>query len=509
MDDADAHALGEGRDVVRIPTAAGALKKFAAFLGPGLLVASVYVDPGQIVVDMESGSVFQYKLLWALLAANLLGFAFQALVAKLTIVTGRSFAEECALEMQGAPLTKLLTWLSVELASVAADVGYVIGTATALSILFPISLKTGVVVTALDTFVALGLQSCGVRRVEMFIGVLFGLVLLAYLVEVAMIKPDYALLVDGLVPRLSHSNERHGTKVWIELLCANVGAAICPANLFLQSALVRTRAVSRTAKTAVDEAIVFNAAETGICLLFATAVNASMLVLSAAQFFPDRVVSLAQGADILKHTLGPVARIAFAVAMLAAGTSASFTGVLSTQYILEGFYTNVREAVPSWLLRLVTRSLALAPAYWAVTHYGEDVAADAVERAQVVVNVSIPFTVIPLTRYLVSQEKCAYYALGSLSTLLIVVSCIAITALNTYSIFVWLGDDDEGMGLGLTSATGLSLLYASTCAYLALQRPHVPAEEGWWARDGDLKASASANSTGRPRTGNFDFFAAA
>ena len=35
------------------------------YLGPGLLVATVYIDPGQLAVDMESGSAFRYRMLWA------------------------------------------------------------------------------------------------------------------------------------------------------------------------------------------------------------------------------------------------------------------------------------------------------------------------------------------------------------------------------------------------------------------------------------------------------------
>lgn len=484
---------------VLVPTGASSSswKKFLAFLGPGLLVASVYVDPGQLVVDMESGSCFRYKLLWALLAANLTGFILQALVARLTIVTGRSFAEECALEM--AHPTRLLVWLTVEVASIAADVGYVIGTATAISILAPISLKTGVIITALDTFLALGLQSFGVRRVEAFVGILFGLVLCAYLVEVALIKPDWPGVVDGLIPRLTHSNDKFGTAVWIELLCANVGAAVCPANLMLQSALVRTRAVVRTNRAATDEAIWFNTAETGICLAFATAVNAAMLVLSAAHFFPERVVSLAQGADLLGSVLGQLARSSFAVAMLAAGTSASFTGVLSTQYILEGFYSSIRAAIPPWLLRLVTRGLALAPAYWAVSRYGDDIAAEVVEQAQIVVNVSIPFSLIPLIAYLTSETKVGtHYALKGVVATALWCICLGITALNVYAIFNFLIDDD-GLDMSRSAAAFICGIYMGTCAHLAMHVPTVPAEQGWWERDLDDKAAnRGAGTTSSP-----------
>lgn len=49
---------------------------------------------------------------------------------------------------------------------VAADLGYVMGTATALTILFGLQLHWGVLLTGLDTFIALGLQSFGIRKVS-------------------------------------------------------------------------------------------------------------------------------------------------------------------------------------------------------------------------------------------------------------------------------------------------------------------------------------------------------
>eukprot|EP00899_Mesostigma_viride_P018484 jgi/Mesvir1/26637/Mv20045-RA.1 len=137
-------------------------RKFFAFLGPGLLIATVYVDPGQIVVDMESGSQFRYKPLWVLLIANGMGLLFQHMVSRLSIVTGRNLALECRLEYPS--FVRIVLWLCVELASIAADVGYVMGTATAIHILTGLSLHWGVLLTGLDTLLALGMQQFGIRK---------------------------------------------------------------------------------------------------------------------------------------------------------------------------------------------------------------------------------------------------------------------------------------------------------------------------------------------------------
>ncbi|KAK3248555.1 hypothetical protein CYMTET_41983 [Cymbomonas tetramitiformis] len=399
-------ATGSNEDEIVITAGMSRFKKFMSFFGPGLLIATVYVDPGQIVVDMESGSVFQYRMLWALLFANGMGLMFQHLCSRLSIVTGRNMAVENRLEYPRN--LRLFLWFTVELASIAADLGYVMGTATALTILTGMSLHWGVLLTGLDTFVALGVQAFGIRKVEALVGSLFGMVVVCYIMEVFYVKPSVLGVMDGMLPRLWHKNERYGYGDWLKLLCANLGAAVCPPNFFLQSALVRTRRTERSER-GVMEAFEYNLYETSICLILATIVNAVMLILAAAHFYPDRVVSLAQGADMLNDVLGNSARFAFAIAMLCAGQSSSLTGVLSTQYILEGFF---QINIPGYIVRLVTRAIAIIPAFIIVYAEGPDVAADLIEQAQVVVNFVVPFTVIPLTKFLCSEVKMGPYRLS-------------------------------------------------------------------------------------------------
>eukprot|EP00239_Pterosperma_sp_CCMP1384_P007856 CAMPEP_0197854932 /NCGR_PEP_ID=MMETSP1438-20131217/25597_1 /TAXON_ID=1461541 /ORGANISM="Pterosperma sp., Strain CCMP1384" /LENGTH=580 /DNA_ID=CAMNT_0043469851 /DNA_START=191 /DNA_END=1933 /DNA_ORIENTATION=+ len=412
------------------------MKKFLSFFGPGLLIATVYVDPGQIVVDMESGSVFQYRMLWALLAANGMGLLFQHLCSRLTVVTGRNMAIENRLEYP--KYMRIFLWFTVELASIAADLGYVMGTATALSILAKIPLHWGVLLTGLDTFVALGLQSFGIRKVEALVGTLFGLVCVCYICEVFFTRPSVLGVVDGLIPRLWHKNKTYGYTDWLKLLCANLGAAVCPPNFFLQSALVRTRKTERS-REAIREAFEYNLYETGICLGLATMVNAVMLVLAAAHFYPERVVSLEQGAVMLQDILGDSARIAFAIAMLCAGQSSSLTGVLSTQYIMEGFF---QLEIPGWIVRVVTRLIAIIPAFF-IVYADENSAADLIEQAQVVVNFVVPFTVIPLTKFLSSEIKMGPFRLSKqLEILCWVCSGVAIF-LNLLAIYQFIDELED------------------------------------------------------------------
>lgn len=62
-------------------------------LGPALIAAIGYIDPGNFATNIEAGSTFGYQLLWVVLWANLMLMLIQYLSAKLGIVTGKNLAE--------------------------------------------------------------------------------------------------------------------------------------------------------------------------------------------------------------------------------------------------------------------------------------------------------------------------------------------------------------------------------------------------------------------------------
>src|SRR5258707_12112377 len=52
------------------------------------------MDPGNFATNIQAGARYGYGLLWVVLLANLIAMLFQALSAKLGIVTGRNLAED-------------------------------------------------------------------------------------------------------------------------------------------------------------------------------------------------------------------------------------------------------------------------------------------------------------------------------------------------------------------------------------------------------------------------------
>src|SRR5579862_2932309 len=71
------------------------LRGYLAFVGPAVVASIAYMDPGNFATNIQAGAKYGYGLLWVVLLANVIAMLFQALSAKLGIVTGRNLAELC------------------------------------------------------------------------------------------------------------------------------------------------------------------------------------------------------------------------------------------------------------------------------------------------------------------------------------------------------------------------------------------------------------------------------
>src|ERR1700691_6328770 len=69
------------------------LRSVLPFAGPAVVASVAYMDPGNFATNIEAGAKYDYDLLWVVLLANVVAMVFQALSAKLGLVTGRNLAE--------------------------------------------------------------------------------------------------------------------------------------------------------------------------------------------------------------------------------------------------------------------------------------------------------------------------------------------------------------------------------------------------------------------------------
>lgn len=65
------------------------------FAGPAVIASIAYMDPGNFATNIQAGSRYGYMLLWVVVMANMIAMLFQALSARLGIVTHKNLAEMC------------------------------------------------------------------------------------------------------------------------------------------------------------------------------------------------------------------------------------------------------------------------------------------------------------------------------------------------------------------------------------------------------------------------------
>jgi manganese transport protein len=392
-----------------VPIPSSRWRRLLAFAGPAFLVSVGYMDPGNWGTDIEAGSTFGYRLIWVLLLSNLMAVLLQGLATRLGIVTGRDLAQACREQYPRAAVWGL--WLLCELAVAATDLAEVIGTVIALKMLFGLSYGWGVIVCACDTFLLLALQRRGVRVLEGLTLLLITVIAGSFFVEIVMVRPDWTAALGGLVPSFAPGQLQESLYVAIAML----GATVMPHKLYLQSALVQTRAFPQTS-AGKKEACRFNLIDSAVALNGAFFINAAILVMAAATF-AEPVQSLPQARELLQRTWHGLAGILFAVALLASGQSSTMTGTLAGQVVMEGF---VQLRLRPWVRRLLTRSVAIIPALVLISltdqrSSGESAAQtdSHVDHAllhmlvlsQAILSFQLPFAIVPLLQFTSDRER--------------------------------------------------------------------------------------------------------
>uniref|UniRef100_A0A8C6FQW4 Solute carrier family 11 member 1 n=1 Tax=Moschus moschiferus TaxID=68415 RepID=A0A8C6FQW4_MOSMO len=350
--------------------------KLWAFTGPGFLMS--IVDPGNIECDLQSGALAGFKLLWVVLFSTTVGLLLQSLAARLGVVTGLHLAEVCHRQYP-----KNHIFLLFGLAIIGVDMQEVIGSAIAINLLSGgrIPLWGGVLITIADTLIFLFLDKYGLRKLEAFFGFLITIMALTFGYEYVTVKPSQAQVLQGMfLPSCSGCR----TPQIIQAV-AIVGAVITPHNIYLHSALVKSRQVDRANKQEVREANKYFFIDSCIALFVSFIINIFVISVFAEAFFektnqqvvavcknsssahthlfPDDnstlTVDIYKGGVVLGCYFGPAALYIWAVGILAAGQSSTMTGTYSGQFVMEGFL-NLKW---SRFARVsLTRSIAIIPA---------------------------------------------------------------------------------------------------------------------------------------------------
>jgi len=395
-------------------------RRILSFIGPAYLISVGYMDPGNWATDLAGGSKFGYQLIWVLLMSNLIALLLQSLSARLGIVRGLDLAQaskHAYPRWANIPLFGL-----AQLAIIACDLAEIIGMAIGLQLLFGLPLIWGISITIFDTILLLFLLNKGMRAMEGFIVSMVFIVGISFLVEMFIVEPSLKEVAKGFEPSLLG-----GDALYIAI--GIIGATVMPHNLYLHSSLVQTRKIERTNK-GIKEALKFNLIDTTVALNLAFFVNAAILILAAAAFFKNGLHEVAEIQDahkLLSNIFGSVAPTLFAIALIAAGQSSTVTGTLAGQIIMEG-HINLR--IQPWLRRLITRLLAIIPAFFTILHYGDDALGGLLVLSQVVLSLQLGFAVIPLIHFTSDKKLMKDFAIKTWVKVLAWGSAALIIALN-------------------------------------------------------------------------------
>ena len=384
------------------------------------------MDPGNWATDLAGGAKFGYALLSVVLISNIFAMLLQHLSLKLGIVTGRDLAQACR-DHYSKPVS-LILWFLCEIAIAACDLAEVIGSALALYLLFNIPLLVGVLITSLDVLIVLFFQYKGFRYIESIVASLILIILLCFGYEIFLAKPEISPLISGLWP----SSDIFKNSEMLYIAIGILGATVMPHNLYLHSSIVQTRKIGKTHK-AKKEAIKFATIDSTIALFIAFFINASILILASATFFGTQYQNVADISDahkLLNPVLGvSLASTVFAVALLASGQNSTLTGTLAGQIVMEGF---LKISLKPWMRRLITRLIAIVPAFVVTYIYGEKGTTSLLVLSQVILSMQLSFAVVPLVLFTSSKSKMGTFVNPIWLSAICWIVAVIIISLNVY-----------------------------------------------------------------------------
>src|SRR3984957_13879777 len=410
----------------------GGLASYLAFVGPAVVGSIAYIDPGNFATNIQAGAKYGYELLWVVVVANLIAMLFQALSAKLGIVTGRNLAEMCR-EQFPRPVVWAM-WGVSEIAAMATDLAEFLGGAIGLSLLFHMPLIAGMAVTALITYGILMFERTGFRPIELIIASLIAVIGLCYLIELFIAPIDWgAAARSAVTPRIADAQA-------LMLAVGIIGATVIPHAIYLHSGLTQ----ARTPVHNDDErrrVLRFSNREVVVALAVAGLINMAMGLMASSAFHAGHsdVAEIETAYYTLTPLLGGAASALFLISLIASGISSSAVGTMAGQIIMQGF---VRFRIPVWLRRLVT----MLPAF-VVVGLGVD-STQALVVSQVVLSIALPLPMIALLIFSSRVDIMGPFVNSTLTNVAAIGGAAMVLVLNAFLIVQILGVPIPGLAPG-------------------------------------------------------------
>lgn len=396
------------------------LKNILPFIGPAMIAAVAYIDPGNFATNIEAGSRYGYSLLWVILFANIMAMLIQTLSVRLGLATGKNLPQ--LIRQHYSPKVVWFYWVQAEIVAIATDLAEFLGASLAFNLLFGMSLFEGALLTGVITYAVLYLQRYGFRTLELVIAAMIMAVSLGFAFQLVSTQPDSHAVLQGLViPQFPDSYA-------VYLAAGMLGATVMPHVIYLHSALAQNRIITGNDAHRIT-AMRYYRLDVFIGMSLAGLINMAILLLAAAVFFSRGEHNIASISDSYKLlTIVPgetLPQIIFGVTLLISGLSSSIVGTLSGQVIMQGF---VQFTIPLWLRRAITMVPALVIIMLGLSEQ------KVLVFSQVILSFGIPFALIPLVYFTAKKSLMGNLVNQKWVTFCGVLSAVVIIVLNIYVI---------------------------------------------------------------------------
>ena len=135
----------------------------------------------------------------------------------------------------------------------------------------------------------------GFRYLEAFIIALLVIIAGCFAVEMALAQPEIGAVLAGYIP----STEIVTNPAMLYIAIGILGATVMPHNLYLHSAIVKTRNYGEDTNSK-REAIKFGTIDSTVALMFALLINSAILIMAAATFHTNGMTEVAEIQDAHK-----------------------------------------------------------------------------------------------------------------------------------------------------------------------------------------------------------------
>ncbi len=391
------------------------------FLGPGFLVTVGFIDPGNWATNIEGGSRYGYDLLWVITLSTVMLIIIQHMSAKLGIATGKSLAVN--IREKFPPLVAAFLGVTIVLACVATDVAELLGGAIGFNLLLGTPLWLGASITVICEIVMI--ISMRYHRLEAAIIGFLAIIGICYVIEILIVKPDWALLAPALiVPKVDSSS--------IYIAMGILGAVVMPHNIFLHSNVIHSREWGSSEEDK-KKLLNYEKIDTTVAMIMGWIVNSAMIIVAAAVFARHGIAvdSIEQASETLKPLAGPLAGFLFALALVFAGVGSSVTSSMAEVNVITGFLGKPED--PRTFLYKISVFITAIPSF-VIIMWGMDTFRILI-FSQVVLSIQLPFTLIPLLILCRNRGIMASFRSDTKEFCAAVVISAIVIALNLYLLY--------------------------------------------------------------------------